>query len=104
MPFPSPMPRGKGSLSCALRAGAPGHWRGNGGGRKNLGFFLATTSPGGDDHRVWKWEILKAARGYWFHVLGPGRLCTMVDFCGLLLTPCSLGQPQPFSTLLLSSR
>lgn len=96
MPFPSPMPRGKGSLSCALRAGAPGHWRGNGLGGKNPGFFLATISPrqglevGDIESR--------------FHVVGPGMLCTVVDFCGLLLTPCSLGQPQPVSTLLFSSR
>lgn len=73
---------------------------GTGWGGRTSGFFLATVGPGGDDDRVWKREMLKAARGYWFHMVGPGRLCTMVDFWG----PCSLGQPQPISTLLLSSR
>lgn len=38
--------------------------------------------------------------GSWFHMFGPERLCTMVDLC----QPCSLGQLQLISTLLLSSR
>ena len=46
MPFPSLMPRGKGSLSHALRAGALGHrsW-GNGVGRKNLRLFSSYRWP-----------------------------------------------------------
>lgn len=41
--------------------------------------FLATIDPGGDDDGAWKWEMLKAAGVSWFHIVGPGRLCTVVD-------------------------
>lgn len=40
MPFPSPMPRGKGNLSNVLQAGAPGHQQGNGVGGKHLRLFF----------------------------------------------------------------
>lgn len=62
--------------------------------------FLAAIGPGGDDDRARKWEMLKAAGVSWFHIVGPGGLCTMIDLWG----PCSLEQLQPMSTLLLSSR
>lgn len=39
MLFPSPMPKGKGSLSCVLQAGAPGRQQGNWVGRKHLRLF-----------------------------------------------------------------
>lgn len=78
-PFPSQMPRGKGSLSCALQAAAPGHLQGNWVGRRNLRLFSSYCL-------AWRWwrqglevgEKMQAAGFSWPHLVGAGRLCTAV--------------------------